>query len=82
MTGIAPGEAVITVTTEDGGFTANCSVNVTEAVIPVESGTLDQSEISLTIGSEYTLNATVLPDNATEKSVTWSSDNESVATVN
>ena len=82
VTGIAPGEAVITVTTEDGGFTANCSVNVTEAVIPVESVTLDQSEISLTIGSEYTLNATVLPDNATEKSVTWSSDNESVATVN
>ena len=81
VTGIAAGEAVITVTTEDGGFTAECTVKVTEAVIAVESVSLDKSELDLTVGSGYTLNAKVLPENATDKTVTWSSDNEDVATV-
>ena len=50
-------------------------------IIPVESVTLDKTELELIIGGGYPLEATVLPEDATNKSVSWSSDNESVATV-
>ena len=42
---------------------------------------LTPTATSLEVGATETLTATVLPEDATDKSVTWSSDNESVATV-
>ena len=54
----------------------------TTSFFPVESVSLDKTEYTFnTIGSTLTLNATVLPSDATDKSVEWSSDKESVATV-
>lgn len=52
-----------------------------EEDILVTSIELNISELTLPEGSSYTLNATVRPDNATDKSLTWTSDNEEVATV-
>ncbi|MGN1052049.1 MAG: Ig-like domain-containing protein [Candidatus Scatosoma sp.] len=49
--------------------------------VAVASVTLNKTELTLEIGGEETLTATVAPDNATNKSVTWSSDNPAVATV-
>lgn len=49
--------------------------------VPVESVTLDKSELTLSIGRETTLVATVLPENATNMNITWTSSNESIATV-
>lgn len=51
---------------------------------PVAAGsvTLDKTSASVKQGKCITLTATVAPENATNKNVTWSSDNESVATVN
>ncbi|MBR5175195.1 MAG: Ig-like domain-containing protein [Bacteroidales bacterium] len=49
--------------------------------IRVESISLDKTELELAIGCTATLTATVLPENASNKNVSWSSDNESVATV-
>ena len=49
--------------------------------VAVTSVTLDPTKASLTVGESKTLTATVKPDNATDKSVAWSSSNESVATV-
>ena len=49
--------------------------------ISVTSVSLDQSEITLDIGETETLVATILPTNATNKAVTWASDDTSVATV-
>ncbi|MBR6346487.1 MAG: Ig-like domain-containing protein [Bacteroidales bacterium] len=50
---------------------------------PVESVRLDKSEVTFkNIGNTIGLNATILPSNATNKSKTWSSDNENVVTVN
>ena len=43
---------------------------------------LSQSSLSLTVGQSFTLSASVSPSNATNKSVTWTSSNSSVATVN
>ena len=50
-------------------------------MILVTSVTLDKTTLNLTIGSTETLQADVAPDNATDKTVTWSSSNTSVATV-
>ena len=79
ITGVAAGNATITVTTEDGGFTADCEVTVTS--IAVESISLNLENTSLKIGATVELVATVLPEDATNKEVTWSSDNTAVATV-
>lgn len=79
--GIAKGNATITVKTEDGGKTATCRVTVVETKIPVSGVGLNKSSLSMAVGDTQTLTAIVTPSNATDKSVTWSSSNTSVATV-
>lgn len=81
VTGVASGQTSITVRSEDGGKSASCAVTVTPKTVDVTSVTLDKSSLSLEIGAEATLSATVLPDNATDKTVTWSSSAADVATV-
>ncbi len=51
------------------------------SVVEVESITLNKTELTLEIGGSETLNATVLPDTATDKTVTWESSNKEVTTV-
>ncbi|MBR4353150.1 MAG: Ig-like domain-containing protein [Bacteroidales bacterium] len=79
VTAVGVGTATITVTTEDGGKTATCAVTVNP--VEVTSVTLDQDTLSLTKGGTATLVATVNPATATDKTVTWSSNNTEVATV-
>ena len=81
VTAVKAGEAVITVTTEDGGKTATCRVTVKAKAVGVTEVTLDKTELTLTEGEAETLTATVKPDNADNKKVTWSSDKTEVATV-
>ena len=52
-----------------------------EQYYPVTSITLDKSELSLSIGDSETLTATIEPGDATNKTVTWSSDKPGVAAV-
>lgn len=47
----------------------------------VESVTLDKTEGVLTVGNTVTVTATVIPDTATNASVTWTSSDEAIATV-
>lgn len=56
-------------------------VEVKAAPVKVTSISLSNSSVSLPIGKEKQLTATVLPSNATNKSVTWSSSDTGVATV-
>ena len=78
ITAIRPGSATITVTTTDQSKTAQCKVTVT----PVVSGvTLNKTSLSITEGKTDMLVATILPNDATNKEVTWTSDNKSVAKV-
>ena len=81
VTAVKPGEAVVTVTTEDGGKTASCKVTVKAKAVGVTDVTLDKTELTLTEGETETLTATVRPDNADNKKVKWSSDKTEVATV-
>ena len=50
--------------------------------VPVSGIKLDKSSLSLEIGEKATLTATIAPSDATNKSITWSSANSSIATVN
>ena len=68
------------ITAKAGDKTASCRVTVEPT--PVASVTLDQTSARLYIGETVKLNAVVLPDDATYKTVTWKSSDPQVATVN
>lgn len=76
---VGVGEAAITA--KAGDKTATCTVTVAKADVAVESVTLTPSSLALTVGQEGTLTATVSPDNATDRTVTWESNATNVATV-
>ena len=82
ITAIIEGDVTIAVTTEDGKKTATCDLIVVKRGVPVTGVTLNQTELMLDLGDTATLIATVEPDSATNKNVTWISNNTSVATVN
>ncbi len=58
-----------------------CGESSGAETVAVESVTLDKTELTLEIGGEETLTATVTPEDATEKTVIWSSDDTAVVTV-
>ena len=76
-TGVASGTAIIML--KAGEKTGSATINVVG--VAVESITLEKHELELTEGEQYTLRATVLPDNADNKSITWSSSDPTIATV-
>ncbi len=76
--GVGEGTAIITAMT-DNGVKDEC--NVTVNPIEVTSVTLDSENASVTVGKKIELTAKVLPTNATDTSVEWSSSDESVAVV-
>lgn len=76
VTAIGVGTATITVSCN--GKTATCKVTV---VIPVEKVELNKNSLTLNVGNEEALIATITPENATDKTLTWTSSNEKVATV-
>ena len=78
VTAVGKGSAIVKVVTVDGNKVAACSVTVK---IPVESVSLNKTSLDLVKGATETLKATVLPENANNKSVTWTSSDTSVATV-
>ena len=84
VTGVKAGE--VTITAKAGDKSATCTVTVTAAttepeVVPVTGVTLSQTAVTLDIDQSITLTATVAPENATNKAVTWASDKTDVATV-
>lgn len=83
ITAKSAGSATITAKANDGsGVKATCNVSVQSATVYVSSITLNSSSLSMTEGDTQYLSVSVYPSNATNKSVTWSSSNTSVATVN
>jgi uncharacterized protein YjdB len=84
IVGISQGISVITAKSEDGNFIAACTLVVTNKVdnnIPVSGVDLNKTLIQTTEGKNEKLIPTVLPVNATNKLVTWVSDNPLVAAV-
>uniref|UniRef100_UPI004056B8C1 Ig-like domain-containing protein n=1 Tax=Alistipes sp. TaxID=1872444 RepID=UPI004056B8C1 len=77
VTAVAVGEATITATV--GEASDRCLVKVD--AVAVEQIELDTTEAELHIGESLQLTATVLPENAGDKTITWESTNEAVASV-
>ena len=78
VTAIGVGSARITVTTTEGSKTAYCDVIVNSIVTGISLG---KTQLKLRKGESESLTATVLPLEASDKSVTWTTSNEAVATV-
>lgn len=97
VTAVGVGECTITTTivadttatAEDAGVdsemlvvpeNAKAETKVTVGKV-IESITLDSNEGVLSVGNTHTIKATVFPEDATDKAVTWKSSDESIATV-
>ena len=85
ITGVAEGTAIITVTTKDGNKKASVNVTVSKSgttVVPVTGVSITNCPGSLEIGKNATLNYAITPENATNKNVAWTSDDNSIVSVN
>lgn len=69
------------VTAKCGELSASCEVIVNKKYIYVTGITLNKNSTEIIKGESETLVATVKPENATDKTVAWSCDNETIATV-
>jgi uncharacterized protein YjdB len=80
---LSAGSTTITVETSEGAFTDRCEVRVVDPndAVAVTGVTLDKHELTLPVGGKETLTATVAPENATIRDVSWSSSDPLVASV-
>ena len=74
-------EGSITFTSKDNAISQKISVIQDAASYHIESISLNQSKLSMMIGDEVTLEATIAPENAEDKTIIWSSNNPTVASV-
>lgn len=71
LTALTEGRSTITATA--GDCSATCVVDVGADAIPVKGIALDQTHLEIGLGGSYTFTVTFTPENATDKSVAWSS---------
>ncbi len=79
VTGVKAGVVNVTATTHNG-LMASCEVVVKQPTQP-DGVTLSETKVTMTVGETHKLTATVTPDNAYDKSVTWGSYDTSKATI-
>lgn len=73
LTGVGHGIVTVTVTSKYG-VSASCTVNVTDPEmirVPVESITVNQTQITIPEGAKFKLEVTIIPENATDKNITY-----------
>lgn len=79
VVGVAAGTAIITCTTKEGGFSANCVVTVRQRITSME---LDYDEYRLSVNKSFNLSVIVDGEIVKDQQFRWVSSNEDVATVN
>ena len=79
VTGKKVGKAIITAKVEKKTY--KCTVTVKEKEIPVSAIALSETYKTVTVGSKFKLVATIIPESATNKKITWQSINNNIATV-
>ncbi|MDR1880022.1 MAG: Ig-like domain-containing protein [Tannerellaceae bacterium] len=79
ITGVKLGTTTLTATSADGGFTAECQVNVT--FNPAAQLTLNTNTVELNVPNSASLTATFLPANASNRDIAWFSANPDIAKV-
>ena len=77
VTAISAGNAIITITTNDGKFTKTCTITVGQFATAL---TLDKKKLTLNVNENYTFKVTTTPIKSTD-TLTWESSNTAVATV-
>jgi len=84
VTAISNGSAIVTATTADGNFSATCviTVEIPQVNVPVTGISLNLNLLNLNVGENATLIETISPSNANNKSVSWTSNDSAIATIN
>ena len=77
VTGRKAGETYVIATSVDG-YSASCKVNVTQKAVGLK---LAMTDLTLGVGTSYTVGVTIDPEDATDRSVVWTSQNSEIATV-
>ena len=80
VVGVGKGNALVTVTTVDSGYTDTCQVSV-GGYIQVTNLSVSPKSLNLVKNASAKLTASITPSNATDKTVTWTSQDSSIATV-
>jgi uncharacterized protein YjdB len=78
VTAVGGGTATITAVTVDGAKTASCTVTV---IVPVAGVSINKPSTSLILGNTETLTAAVIPSDATNQTVKWTSSDNTIAAV-
>ncbi|PKL17333.1 MAG: hypothetical protein CVV49_11655 [Spirochaetae bacterium HGW-Spirochaetae-5] len=73
--------AVITAITAEGGYSAMCTVTVSEKPVAITGVTISKSAMTIPAGNQEQLTATVAPAVATNQNLTWTSSSSSKVTV-
>lgn len=79
VTAVSKGSTIITASID--GKSSTCRVTVSADYIPVTDIILSESDVNILLGTSETLKATISPNDATNKDVTWTSSDPSVATI-
>ena len=80
VTALKPGNVVITVTTDEYGYSAKCTVTIDKLLVPSTAVSLNYSTLPLSMGETGTLIATMSPSNTTD-AVSFTSADEKIAKV-
>ena len=65
----------------DGGYVDTCKVTVEALSKKVTDVSLDKKELNIVVGEKTTINATINPDYAENKNISWTSSDKNIATV-
>lgn len=79
--GMGLGTTTVTATAEEGGNSFSVKITVKPIPVAVTSVSVSPTSVALSVGYTKMLFASILPSNATNKNITWKSDNPSVVTV-
>ena len=77
----AVSSGIATVTAKAGSKEANCTIVVKDIVVPVTSISLDLTTLEMIVGETAEIITYVLPENATDVDIDWTSSDDNVATV-
>ena len=76
------GTATVAATTVDGGFIAEVAITVIDtSIVNVIGISFDSETVELSIGSTMVLNTSIVPTNASNQEVSWSTSNEAIVSV-
>ena len=81
VTAKAIGKATVTVKTKEEEYIASCEITVVDKIIPVESFKIRHHSVTMKAYERYQIYYNIIPWNATNRKLIWTSTNNSIAVV-